>query len=60
MGMRIGLMTSGMIFLVSESATPNRTSPSDFEWTVYVHKSDDCNPVGSGRMVQVVWCPDDN
>lgn len=46
-----------MTFLVSESATPNRTSPSDFKWSVYVHESDDCNPVVLGRMVQVVWRP---
>ena len=46
-----------MTFLVAESATPNRTSPSDFNWTVYVHKSDDDNSMIDGRMVQVVWSP---
>lgn len=46
-----------MTFLISQSATPNRTSPKDFEWTVYVHESEDCNPVVSGRMIQVVWRP---
>lgn len=47
-----------MTFLVSESATPHKTSPEDFDWTVTVHSSPETNPVVNGRMIQVVWKPE--
>lgn len=46
-----------MTFLPTESATPHNTSPSDFEWSVFVHDDKDRNPVVNGRRLLVVWEP---
>lgn len=48
-----------MTMLVSSSATPNQTTPSDFEWTVYVEDGSEDQTV-EDRMIEVVWRPRDS
>lgn len=45
--------------LVSSSATPNQTTPNDFDWTVYVEDGSE-DQTEEDRMVEVVWRPADS